>query len=40
MKVYTADKKFGGEMYDILDIKLRIFKDYYNTIGIINTQYH
>jgi hypothetical protein len=41
MKIYNDDeKKFGGEMYDILDIKLRIFYDCCAKIGMSNTQYH
>jgi hypothetical protein len=28
MKIYNNDKKkFGGEIYDILNIKLQIFRD-------------
>jgi hypothetical protein len=38
MKIYSNDKKkFGGEMYDILNIKLRIFRDYCVKVGMPNT---
>ena len=40
MKVYTADKKFGEEMYNILNIKLRIFNDHYNIIKLPSAQRH
>jgi hypothetical protein len=35
MKIYNDDdKKYGGEEYDILDIKLQIFYDYCLKIGL------
>ncbi len=35
IKMYVnKDDKYGGEMYDILDIKLQAFYDYYNKAGI------
>jgi hypothetical protein len=41
MKIYNNDKKkFTGEIYDILDIKLRVFYNYYIKVGLLNTQYH
>ena len=41
MKIYNGnEKKFGGEMYDILDTKLRIFRDCCEKVGIPKTQYH
>ena len=27
IKLYNDDNKFGGELYDILDAKLKIFRD-------------
>jgi hypothetical protein len=41
MKIYNNDeKKFTGEMYDILNIKLRVFYNCYVKVGLPNTQYH
>jgi hypothetical protein len=41
MKIYTnEDKKYGGELYDILDTKLKIFYDYCNKAGLRAYQYH
>jgi hypothetical protein len=41
MKIYNNDKKkFTGEMYDILDTKLRIFYDYCVKVGLPDTQYY
>jgi hypothetical protein len=35
MKIYNNDeKKFTEEMYDILNIKLRIFYNYYAKVGL------
>jgi hypothetical protein len=35
MKIYAnKEKKYGREMYDILDVKLQVFYDYYNKAGI------
>jgi len=35
MKIYASDdKKYGGEEYDILDIKLQVFFDYYTKVGL------
>jgi hypothetical protein len=35
IKIYTnQDDKYGGEMYDILDVKLQVFYDYCNKAGI------
>ena len=40
MKIYNAEeKKFGGEMYDILDTKLRIFFDCCAKVRVPNGQY-
>jgi hypothetical protein len=41
MKIYNNDeKKFIGEMYDILNIKLRVFYNYCVKVGLSDTQYH
>jgi hypothetical protein len=40
MKVYKDDKKYGGGEYDILDVKLQIFFDYYKKIGLEERQFH
>jgi hypothetical protein len=41
MKIYNNDKKkFTGEMYDILNIKLRVFYNYYVKVGLLNIQYY
>jgi hypothetical protein len=41
MKIYNNDKKkFTGKMYDILNIKLRIFYNCCAKIGLLNTQYY
>jgi hypothetical protein len=41
MKIYNNDKKkFIGKMYDIFNIKLRIFYDYCAKIGLPDIQYH
>jgi hypothetical protein len=41
MKIYNNDKKkFTGEIYDIFNIKLRIFYDYYAKIGLPDIQYY
>jgi hypothetical protein len=41
MKIYNNnDKKYGGEEYNILDIKLQIFYDYCLKIGLLKEQYH
>jgi len=35
IKMYVnEDDKYGGEMYDILDVKLQAFYDYCNKAGI------
>jgi hypothetical protein len=33
-KLYNDDLKFGGNYYDMLDTKLRVFYDLYNKAGI------
>jgi hypothetical protein len=41
MKIYNNDKKkFTEEMYDILDIKLRVFYDCCAKVGLSDTQYY
>ena len=40
MKVYKDDKKYGGREYDILDVKLQVFFDYYKKIGLEERQFH
>jgi hypothetical protein len=40
MKTYNDNnKKYNGELYDILDVKLQIFYDYYNKIRLPEDQY-
>ena len=40
-KLYWNDKdKYSGEMYDVLDIKLEIFRDICKKVGITKEQYH
>jgi hypothetical protein len=35
VKLYNDNNdKYGGELYDILDVKLQIFYECYNTIGL------
>jgi hypothetical protein len=41
IKIYNNDKKkFTGEIYDILNTKLRVFYNYYAKVGLPNTQYY
>jgi hypothetical protein len=41
MKIYNSDdRKYGGEEYDILDVKLQVFYDCCAKIGIPETHYH
>ena len=40
MKVYKDDKKYGGREYDILDVKLQIFFDYYKMISLKEVQFY
>jgi hypothetical protein len=41
IKIYNNDeKKFTEEMYDIFDIKLRVFYNYCIKIGLLNIQYY
>jgi hypothetical protein len=41
MKIYNNDeKKFIEEMYNILDIKLRVFYDCCVKVGLLDTQYY
>ncbi|KAK0717270.1 hypothetical protein B0T26DRAFT_645423 [Lasiosphaeria miniovina] len=40
VKIYTNEDKFGGERYDILDSKIKIFEAYYRIIGILQQLYY
>ena len=41
MKIYNSDeRKYSGEEYDILDVKLQVFYDCCSKIGIPETHYH
>jgi hypothetical protein len=41
IKIYNNDeKKFTGEMYDIFNIKLRVFYDYCAKVGLLDIQYY
>ena len=41
IKIYSNDdKKYGGEEYDILDVKLQVFYNYCFKIGLPKAQYH
>jgi hypothetical protein len=40
VKLYNDNNdKYGGELYDILNVKLQIFYEYYNTIGLPEDQF-
>ena len=41
MKIYNNDKKkFIEKIYDILNIKLRVFYNCYVKVGLLNIQYY
>jgi hypothetical protein len=41
MKIYLDDdKKYSGDEYDILDVKLQVFYDCCSKIGLPEDQYH
>ena len=41
MKIYSdEEKKYGGEMYDVLSAKLQIFYDYCNKVSIRPQYYY
>jgi hypothetical protein len=41
IKIYSNDnKKYRGEEYDILDVKLQVFYNYCSKIRLPKTQYH
>ena len=41
MKIYSNDdRKYNGEEYNILDIKLQVFYDYCFKIRLLDTQYY
>jgi hypothetical protein len=39
MKTYNDNDKYGGELYDIIDVKLQVFYDYYNKVGLPEDQF-
>ena len=39
-KLYDNNKKFGGDLYDILDSKIKIFRDLCNKAGVPPHLYH
>jgi hypothetical protein len=39
-KLYTDDLKFGGELYDVLDLKIQVFKNLCRKAGIPARGYH
>ena len=41
IKVYASDdKKYRGEEYDILDVKLQVFYDCCTKVGLAESQFH
>ena len=41
IKIYNDNnKKYGGELYDILDVKLQVFYNCYNKVRLPEDQYH
>ncbi len=38
-KLYTDERRYGGDLYDVLDSKLRIFQDSCRKVGIEEGQY-
>ena len=40
MKVYKDNKKYRSGEYDILDVKLQVFFDYYRKIGLKERQFY
>jgi hypothetical protein len=41
IKIYASDnKKYKREEYNILDIKLQVFFNYYIKVGLINSQFY
>jgi hypothetical protein len=39
MKTYNNNDKYGGELYDIIDVKLQVFYDCYNKVGLPEDQF-
>jgi hypothetical protein len=39
MKTYNNNDKYGGELYDIIDIKLQVFYDCCNKVGLPEEQF-
>jgi hypothetical protein len=39
MKTYNNNDKYSGELYDIIDIKLQVFYDYCNKVGLPEDQF-
>jgi hypothetical protein len=39
-KTYNNDNKYGGELYDIIDVKLQIFYKCCNTIRLPEDQFY
>jgi hypothetical protein len=39
-KTYDNDDKYGRELYDIINVKLQIFYEYCNTIGLPEDQFY
>jgi hypothetical protein len=41
IKIYASnDKKYGGKEYNILNIKLQVFFDYYTKVKLADNQFH
>ena len=41
MKIYISDnKKYSKEEYNILDIKLQVFYNYYIKVSLLKSQFH
>ena len=41
MKIYASNnKKYRGEEYDILDVKLQVFFDYYTKVRLLDIQFY
>ena len=39
MKTYNDSDKYGGELYDIIDVKLQVFYDCCNKVGLPEDQF-
>ena len=40
IKIYNNNNKYGGELYNIFNIKLQVFYDCCNKVGLPENQYH